>query len=61
MFINNLKIKGEINLNLNVYYDEKGKSLQEVIEQFLIIFYNEYMGESIDLQREKCYNEDVFK
>ena len=28
-------------MKVNSYYDEKGKAFQEIIEQFLVIYYNE--------------------
>ena len=28
-------------MKINSHYDEKGKTFQEIIEQFLVIYYNE--------------------
>lgn len=36
-------------MKVTSYFDDKGKTFQEIIEQFLLLYYNENL-EKVDLQ-----------
>lgn len=33
-------------MKINSYFDDNGKTFQEIMEQFLVLYYNETLGKS---------------